>query len=204
MYDQEIARAIYRKLLGLYPRAFREQLGESMEQTFNDLCVERKRGTERGWFGFVLWMFVETVVGIIKEHALRMKEGNTMKQTLIHPRTAAIIGCILSLPFALLFTLLMLNIEPNFGPLQPLLQNPDPDQPNVVGSLIALGTVLLVLVAFMLNLRLIGRTVRAGGSITTHPVNLALAVAAFAGIVFVVGAIIVDQYPCWVGVPNCD
>ena len=73
-----------------------------------------------------------------------------------------------------------------------------------VGSLIALGTVLLVLAAFIINLRLIGRTVRAGGSITAHPVNLILAVAAFASIAIVVGVMIVDQYPCWVGVPNCD
>jgi hypothetical protein len=31
-----------------------------MEQTFNDLCNERKQQEERGWFGFLLWMFVET------------------------------------------------------------------------------------------------------------------------------------------------
>ncbi len=89
----------------------------------------------------------------------------------------------LCLPFALLFTLLTLNIEPNFGPLQPLLTTPDPDQPDVVGSLIALGILLLVLAAFIINLKLIVRALRAGGSITAHPVNLVLAVATLASIV---------------------
>ena len=30
-YDQETVRTLYKKLLSLYPRAFREQMGESME-----------------------------------------------------------------------------------------------------------------------------------------------------------------------------
>ena len=127
-----------------------------------------------------------------------------MKNSLTNPRSAAIISGIICLPFAFLFALLVLNIEPNFGPLQPLLNNPDPDQPDVLGSLIALGTFLLVLAAFMINLIQIVRTVRAGGSITAHPVNLVLAIATLAAIVVVIGAIIVDQYPCWIGVPNCD
>jgi hypothetical protein len=36
-YDQEKVRVLYHKLLAFYPQAFREQLGESMAQTFNDL-----------------------------------------------------------------------------------------------------------------------------------------------------------------------
>ena len=39
-----------------------------MEQTFNDLYNERKQQAERGLFGFVLWMFVETAIGIVQEH----------------------------------------------------------------------------------------------------------------------------------------
>ncbi len=127
-----------------------------------------------------------------------------MKNSLRIPRPAAIISCIICLPFAFLFTLVMLNIESNIGPLQPLLNNPNPDQPDVLGSLIALGTFLLVLAAFIINLIQIVRTVRAGGSITTHPVNLLLAVVTLVAIVMVIGGIIVDQYPCWIGIPNCD
>ena len=127
-----------------------------------------------------------------------------MKNILANPRSIAIIGFFLCLPFTLLFTLLILNIEPYFGPLQPLLNNPDPDQPDVLGSLIALGTMLLVLAAFIINLIPVVRTLRAGGGLTSHPVNLVLAIATLATIAMIIGGIIVDQYPCWIGVPNCD
>ena len=102
------------------------------------------------------------------------------------------------------FMVVSMLIEPNLGPLQPLLHHPDLDQPNVIGSLTALGTVLLVFTSFNLNLSPVLRSARAGGRITAHPVNLLLAVLTLAAILVVIGAIIVDQYPCWMGVPNCD
>jgi uncharacterized membrane protein YidH (DUF202 family) len=120
------------------------------------------------------------------------------------PRAASIISFILALPITVFFSLLMLNIEPDFGPLQPLLTTPDPDQPDVVGSLIVLGAMLLLPVAFIINLRVLARDKRAGRSITTHPINLLLAIATLAFITWIVASIIADQYPCWIGVPNCD
>lgn len=127
-----------------------------------------------------------------------------MKHALTSPRSAAIIGFLLALPFAVLFTLLILNIEPNFGPLQPLLTNPDPDQPHVIGSLIVLGLFLLLVAGFVINLLAFLRNRRAGNGITANRVNLLLAFATLFFITMFVGAIIVDQYPCWIGVPNCD
>jgi hypothetical protein len=56
----------YRTLLSLYPFSFRERVGESMEQTFNDLCRERRDAGEN-LIGFVLWTFTDTLLGIIKE-----------------------------------------------------------------------------------------------------------------------------------------
>ena len=94
-YPQRTIHTLYRKLLRLYPRDFRERLGESMEQTFNDLCKERDQQAEYKWSGFVLWMFVETAVGIIREHMLLIKEGSTMKNTAAIPRSAALISSIL-------------------------------------------------------------------------------------------------------------
>ena len=127
-----------------------------------------------------------------------------MKNVLASPKSAASVSLLLCLPFAILFSLLMLKIEPNFGPLKPLLNNPNPDQPDVIGSLIALGTFLLVVAAFTINLRQLMHTARAGGSLFAYPANLVLAVIALAAIGFVIGSIIIDQYPCWIGVPNCD
>ncbi len=57
----------YRNLLRFYSRPHRERFGESMEQTFNDLCRERA-GAGKGLFGFVLWTFAETSAGIIREN----------------------------------------------------------------------------------------------------------------------------------------
>ncbi|MBA4420603.1 MAG: hypothetical protein C0391_05600 [Anaerolinea sp.] len=116
----------------------------------------------------------------------------------------AVISIILCMPFIILFSLLVLHIEPDFGPLQPYLANSYPDEPTVFGSVIALGTVLLVLIAFLLYLILIVRTRRAGGGLKAHPVSLILAVITLSAILFISGAIVVDQFPCWIGVPNGD
>ena len=43
VYDKNTVRILYKKLLNLYPRGFRDQMGESMEQMFNDLFKERQR-----------------------------------------------------------------------------------------------------------------------------------------------------------------
>jgi len=64
-----------------------------MQQTFNDLCRERQR--KGGWFGFMLWTFVETAIGIVREHVLLLTKGATMKNVLAIPRSAALISSIL-------------------------------------------------------------------------------------------------------------
>ncbi len=177
---------------------------KSVYQTFNDLCNERKQQRGRGLFGFVLWTFGETAIGIIKEYGLLLTQGNAMTNILTNPRSAAIVSAILVLPGAILLPLLVLGIEPPLGPLEPLLTAPV-DQPNVLGSAIALGLILLLpAVAFVINLAPIVRNVRAGNSITATPINLLLAIAILVFITAFVGGIIVDQYPCWIGVPNCD
>jgi hypothetical protein len=51
-----------------------------MEQTFKDLYKERQ--IQGGWFGFMLWMFVETILGIIKEHILLITQGDHMKSSI--------------------------------------------------------------------------------------------------------------------------
>ena len=80
-------RTLYRKLLTLYPQRFKEQLGESMEQTFSDLYRERQ--TKSGWFGFMLWTFVEIAIGIVRKHVLLLTEGAIMKNILANPSSAA-------------------------------------------------------------------------------------------------------------------
>ena len=100
-YDQNTVPALYKKLLTLYPRRFREQLEESMLQTFNDLYKERR--TESAWFGFILWTFAETGMGIFREHVMLITEGATMKTVISNPGLAPVISFILCvLPFMVL------------------------------------------------------------------------------------------------------
>jgi len=79
MTQKTIVHRFYKKLLNLYPKKFREQFEESMEQTFNDLYQERQ--TQSGWLSFVLWIFIETALGIIQEYMRSIIEGDIMKNT---------------------------------------------------------------------------------------------------------------------------
>ena len=64
-----------------------------MEKTFHDLYRERQ--TKPGRFQLVSWTFIDTVVGIVREHVLLMTEGVAMKTALAYPRSAALISSIL-------------------------------------------------------------------------------------------------------------
>ena len=79
-------RAWYAVLLRLYPRLFHEQFGEGMAQTFYDLCRERSNA-ERGLFGLALWIFFETLVGIIREKTTRMTQ---MSKTILRVALVAL------------------------------------------------------------------------------------------------------------------
>lgn len=61
--DRNMIRNLYKKLLAFYPSRFREQLAESMEQTFQDLWNEKQQ-TKKELFGFMVWTFIETAIGI--------------------------------------------------------------------------------------------------------------------------------------------
>jgi len=49
------------------------QVDTQPAQTFRDLCREH-RDTKRGLFGFALWIFSETLVGIVMENITRMNQ----------------------------------------------------------------------------------------------------------------------------------
>jgi hypothetical protein len=64
-------RRWYGRLLGLYPRPFRERFAEPMTQTFVDLCRERTDANQ-GLLGFALRTFAETSAGIMKENMMQL------------------------------------------------------------------------------------------------------------------------------------
>ena len=117
--------------------------------------------------------------------------------------SAAIAAGVLALPFAVIFALLLLHIEPPLGPLQSILRG-EVDRPNVLGSAIVFGAWLLSVVALVFAVTPIVRSMRAGVGIAASRLNLLVAAAISLLVFSFVAGIAVDQYPCWIGVPNCD
>ena len=202
VYDQNKVRILYKKLLNFYPREFKEQLGESMQQTFNDLYNEKKYKTKRGLFGFVLWTFVETAIGIVREHLYLLMEGDVMKTILANPKLAAITSFIFSLPLGLTFVAFMFDIEPLVKPLNNLFTI-DGQQINNLGRIVIFGGLLLLPLAFVLNLRPMLKGEGPERKRRVYAINLIVGVAILLLIIFTWGGLIVEEIYCLQGV-RCD
>jgi hypothetical protein len=182
-FDLKAPGALYKRLLRLYPQAFRERFGESMEQTFTDLCNERQRQTVPDRLIFLLWIFGETTLGMIKEHIQLITRGETMKSILRQLGPAALISFLLLLPFMIL----------------ELVNNRNQGFP------LALFVFMWLLpTAFIAVLVPVVRTARAGDSVTAKPITLFFRVAFLIVVATVWGWGFVYQLPCFLGVPNCD
>jgi len=192
-FEQKTVRILYKKLVALYPRAFREKLGESMEQTFNDLCHERKQTAGQELFGFVLWMFVETAIGIIKEHLILIKRGKTMENIITNFKSATIISFLLVLPFMILDFWFQIVNKPTAL-----------SDRNYSDFIMLFGFLWLLPTAFIVILTPIVRNTRAGNGIMANPIYLLFRVAFLAFIAIIWGSLMIDQFPCFIGVPNCD
>jgi hypothetical protein len=277
--ERKTVLVLYGKLLSLYPRAFRERLGESMGQTFSDLYGERRRQKGGGLSGFVLWTFVETGMGIVREHVLLIKERHPMKNVFTNLGLTAVLSLLLVLPLVImevvnrrqfnedfpwaLFVGLWLQLATIILILLPILRNvragrntmappeptqgtmiltrpapaaivaallvtlpylatlslrwlhleaafdawlngPDPSQANIRGPLFVLGVFLLVMAAGVIAGAPIVRTLRAGGSLFAHRINLVIVVLILVPVVLGVVGLIIDQWPCFIGVQYCD
>jgi uncharacterized membrane protein len=198
--DQNEVRTLYKKLLALYPRGFRERLGESMEQTFNDLCNERKQQPSRGFF--VLSTFTETAIGIVREHLLLLIEGDVMKTMLANSKLAAITSFIFSLPLGLTFVAFMFDIEPLVKPLNNLFTI-DGQQINNLGRIVIFGGLLLLPVAFVLNLQPMLKREGPERKRRVYAINLIVGAAILLLIIFTWGGLIVEEIYCLQGV-RCD
>jgi hypothetical protein len=114
--------------------------------------------------------------------------NNGKKYTMTTFGAAALINLILVVPFA--FLELRYNTETSRNLINfPIL---------IFGMLWFLGTVFVITVAPIV------RTVWAGDSLLAHPVTLSLRLVLLAFVAWLWGHIIIDQLPCFLGVPNCD
>lgn len=184
-YDQNLIFAFYRKLLTFYPQGFKERLGESMEQTFNDLYNERRQ-FQNGLIGFTIQTFTETAVGIAREHIVLIMEIDPMKNMLTNIKSPALISLLLVIPFMIMEVVNTRNLNAIFN--VPLF-----------GFMWLLPTIfILILVPIVRNLR------RAGNSLMANPVSLFISVIFLVLIAWMWASLLIDQMPCFLGVPNCD
>ncbi len=124
-------------------------------------------------------------------------QGNTL---LTNPKSAAIISGVLVLSIVILSWLTWLHWEP----LERLLNGPSPEQLYVPGVFISLALILIPVAAGMIAGQPIVSTLRTGGSLFAHPLHLLIVIVI--SFLFAAGFVnlIVDQWPCFIGVPNCD
>lgn len=129
-------------------------------------------------------------------------QGNTL---LTNPRLVLMISVVLILSIVI-FSLLN---SPDKVPTESLLNGSNPEQLYVFGvrvpnQFIALVLFSLPIAAGIIAGRPIVRTLRSGGSLFAHPIHLIIVVVI--SFLFAAGlvSLIVDQWPCFVGVPNCD
>lgn len=129
--------------------------------------------------------------------------NNAFKKFIRKPAPSAVIGSVLALPFLLLLSMLLLKIQPPAA-IQYFVANAEPDEPNMYGSIVMISVHILAVVACFIARAPVMHTLRSGGSLFAHPFNLLIVTV----ILFIFGSFVLglmmDQFPCWIGVPNCD
>jgi hypothetical protein len=110
-----------------------------------------------------------------------------MKNVNISIGRAALISSALVLPFAILE-----------------IVNQSITRQSSVGLITLFGLLWLLPMVFIVILAPLVRNVRAGSSVIARPVYLVLRLASLAFITVIWAGIVMDQLPCFLGVPNCD
>ena len=124
-------------------------------------------------------------------------QGNTL---LTNPKSAAIISVALILASGIL----PLLDSVGWLSLDRLFNGPNPQVAYLPGQILSLGLILFPVAAGVVAGRPIVRTLRAGGSLFAHLINLIIVGVILFLFAWGVVGLIVDQWPCFMGVPNCD
>ncbi|MCI0549543.1 MAG: hypothetical protein L0287_01170 [Anaerolineae bacterium] len=125
-----------------------------------------------------------------------------MKTILANPRLAAITSLILSLPLGLTFVAFMFDIELLVKPLKDRFTM-DGQQINNLGRIVIFGGLLLLPLAFALNLQTM--LIREGPEQkrTLHAINFIVGAIILLLIIFTWGGLIVEEIYCLRGI-RCD
>ena len=157
---------------------------------------------------FVLWLNLFAISLILLPIVRGRRTGNhdmanpvpTQRNTLLtNPRSAAMISVVLFL----LPGILPLLDSVGWLSLDRLFNGPNPEVAYLPGQFISLSLILFPVAAGIIAGGPIVSTLRAGGSLFAHPIHLIIVV--FIVSTFAIGfSFIIDQWPCFIGVPNCD
>ena len=127
-----------------------------------------------------------------------------MKTILANPRLAAITSLILSLPLGLTFVAFMFDMEPLVKPLNDLFTiEGQQGQINMLGRIVIYGGLLLLPLAFALNLRSLLKGEGPEGKRSLYTINLILGAAILLLIIFTWGGLIREEIYCLRGI-RCD
>ena len=85
-----------------------------------------------------------------------------------------------------------------------LFNGPNPEVAYLPGMFMSLGLTLFPIAAGIIAGGPIVRSLRAGGSLFAHPINLIIVIFILFTFVMGLAGLIIDQWPCFIGVPNCD
>ena len=124
-------------------------------------------------------------------------QGNAL---LTNPRSALMT----SLALILFIALLSFLASTGWEPLERLINGPNPEQAYIPGQVITLLLISIPIAAGVIAGGPIVRTLRAGGSLFAHPIHLIIVFVILFLFTTSVVSLIVDQWPCFMGVPNCD
>lgn len=159
---------------------------------------------------FVLWLNLFAVLLILSPIVRSRWVGkqNTANSTaalgntlVTNPRSAVMTSGVLILIIVILSLLVSLGQVPREGSNTEYIHVFGVQVPSQV---IAFALLSLPIAAGVIASGTIARTLRAGGSLFAHPVHLIIVVViSFLFAAGVVG-LIMDQWPCFIGVPNCD
>ena len=131
-------------------------------------------------------------------------EGDVVKNILVNPRSAALISLILSLPLGLTFVAFMFDIELLEKPINNLfIIDGSQGDINTLGRIVIYGGLLMLPVAFALNLRSMLRREGVEGNRRLYTLNLIVGALILLLIIFTWSGLIVEEIYCLRGI-RCD
>ena len=127
-----------------------------------------------------------------------------MKSILTDPRWAAITSFILSLAPGLTFMAFVFDMEPLVKPLNHLFTlEGRPGEINMLGRMVLFGGLLLLPLAFVLNLQPMLKRNGPEGKRSIFTINLIIGVAILLLIIFTWGGLLMEEMYCLRGI-RCD